>query len=396
VWLFVVVIAIVGLNIRAALGSVPPLLPDIRVELGISNTEAGLITSLAVLSIGLFAPVGQRLGARIGAEAATAWFLGVLCVAQLARLIPAGTILLLATTMVTGAAMGAASSMIPALISEHGRGARGLVMGVYSTGMALGIAAAAGLAVPLERAFDGWRASLASWGFFAGLALIVWLAVMVRGRRSSRNPSSIGVDHRLPWASPVARLVTLFFATQMVVGYGCMAWLAPLYVSLGKSPETAAGLFVVFQVVQLATMVGLPALTDRTTDRRPLIAFAVTCNCTGLALLLVAPLPLALPAVALAGLGAGGGATLALILVIDTTSTVGDGSRLTAMLLLVGNAVGALAPLALGAIKDLTGGFGPGIAILLTVAGTTLVVVVPRFRPDLRLETRSPSPTVTD
>jgi CP family cyanate transporter-like MFS transporter len=382
--LLVVVMALVGLNIRAGLGSVPPLLPDITAELRMSNTQAALITSLAVVAIGLCAPLGQRLGAGIGAEAATAWCLGILCLAQLVRVLPAGTGVLFGTTIATGAAMGAASSMIPALISDKAQGARGLVMGIYMTGMALGIAAAAGLAVPLERTLGGWRPSLAAWGAFAGLAMLVWTACMVRGRSAPRT-SEVPVDHRLPWSSRTGRLVALFFATQMVIGYGCMAWIAPLYLSLGKSPEESASLFVIFQVVQLATMLGLPIVTDHTTDRRPLLAFAVGCSCVGLTLLLAAPVPMAVPAVALVGLGAGGGATLALILMVDTTSSVVDGSRLTAMSLLVGNAVGALAPLLLGAAKDVTGGFEPGLAALLVVGLGTLLFVR-CFSPGLRLD----------
>ena len=383
--LFAIVIALVGLNIRAGLGSVPFLLPDITADLGLTNTGAGLITSLAVLTIGLFAPLGQRLGARIGAEVATAWCLALLCLAQLARLAPAGPAVLFATTMATGAAMGAASSMVPALIGAHARRSRGLLMGIYTTGMALGIAAAAALAVPLEHALGGWRESLAAWGVFAAVAAMAWTLVVARLRRFRPTVVSPGGGAGLPWSSRTARLVTVFFASQMVVGYGCMAWIAPLYVDLGRSATEAAALFVLFQVVQLASMVILPALTDLTRDRRPLLAVCSTSVSIGLVMLVVAPVTLAVPAIALAGLGAGGGATLGLVLMVDTTSSVVDGGRLTAMALLVGNAVGALAPLALGAVKDITGSFAPGLVALALTAGATLFVVR-RLVPGLHID----------
>lgn len=383
--LLLVVVGVAGLNLRAGLGSVPPLLPSIRSDLAINNTQAGLITSVAVLAIGLFAPLGQRLGARIGAQRATAWCLAALCVAETARLIPAGIEVLFVTTAATGGAMGAASSMIPALISVHAGRWRGLAMGVYTTGLAMGIGAAAALALPLERILGSWRASLGALGLAALAATILWTTVMVRGQPRQEAVADGAARFGLPWSSRAARLLTLFYAMQMLVGYGCMAWISPLYVSLGQSAQDAAGLFVVFQVVQVATMVGLPALSDLTTDRRPFIGLTVLCCCVGVALLLTAPLAFAVPAVALCGLGAGGGATLAFVLMVDSTDNVIDGSRLTAMSLLVGNVVGAASPLMLGAIKDLTGTFAPGLAVLL-VASVGMLALVRSFAPGVRME----------
>ena len=386
--LFAVVVAMVGINVRASLGAVPPLLPDITGELALSNTQAGLITALAVAALGLSAPLGHRLGARIGAESATAWCLALLCVAQLARALPAGTGLLFATTVAAGAAMGAASSMVPALISAVARGSRGLLMGIYSAGMSIGVAAAAALAVPLERVLGGWRPSLAAWGVLAAFATLLWTLTMVGRRGPSGAPPPVrtgaALERRLPWSSRAARLVTAFFTLQMMIGYGCMAWLLPLYLDLGRSTDEAAGLFVLFQISPLVAMLVLPPLTDLVKDRRPVLLVAVGCNAVGLAMLLVAPLALAVPAVVLIGLGCGGGSTLALVLVADVTDSVGDGSRLTAMTMVAGNGLGALSPLVLGVVKDVTGSFVPGIALLL-VAAAAMGLLVPHFRRGLRL-----------
>ena len=68
-WLLVVMVALIGLNLRAALGSIPPLLGPISDELGIPGSTQGMLTSLSVVFMGLFAPVGQRVAARFGSEA---------------------------------------------------------------------------------------------------------------------------------------------------------------------------------------------------------------------------------------------------------------------------------------------------------------------------------------
>jgi CP family cyanate transporter-like MFS transporter len=280
--------------------------------------------------------------------------------------------------------MGAASSMVPAIVSRHAGRARGFVLGVYSTGMALGIAFLAAVSVPLERLLGGWRPALAAAGVFAAIATVVWIVYVVR-----RAPAPVlagqGLQNtRLPWSDPVARMITAYYATQMTLGYACMAWIAPLYLGLGKSAGDAAALLVLFQAVQLASMLGLPAVTDLTTDRRPVLALAALSTCAGLTMLVINPVGLAIPAVALTGLGIGGGATLGLVLVVDAVDTVSDGTRLTAMSLLVGNLLGALGPVALGAVKDATGSFRPGLIALLVLSVAGLLLVQ-RCRPGRRL-----------
>jgi CP family cyanate transporter-like MFS transporter len=64
--LFVALVTLIGLNLRAAMGAVPPLLGDITADLGLSGTSQGMLTSMAIVFTVLCAPLGHTLGARIG------------------------------------------------------------------------------------------------------------------------------------------------------------------------------------------------------------------------------------------------------------------------------------------------------------------------------------------
>ena len=55
---------LMGLVLRPALIAVGPLLPAIRVDLDISFRDAGLLGTLPILCLGLFAPLGPRLESR--------------------------------------------------------------------------------------------------------------------------------------------------------------------------------------------------------------------------------------------------------------------------------------------------------------------------------------------
>ncbi len=380
--MLVSVAGLIGLNLRAGIGSIPPLLDQIASDLGLSHTAQGLLTSVAILFIGLSAPAGQRLAARIGAERATTWVLLLLAVGLLLRLWATSLGVFLLSSAVSGIGMGGASALMPILIAHHVPRIRGFAMGVYSTGLAVGVAIAAGVAVPAENLLGGWRASLAVWGAATALTAALWALLVPRlvAELPHDRSTRLTLDHRLPWRSRTAWLVTWYTCAWMVIGFSGLAWIVPFYRERGLSPGTAAAYFIVFQLVQLVSMLILPSLTDFTSDRRPLLALTLGCGLLGVGLMLIAPERMAIPAVTLLGLGAGGGLTMALVLITDVTTTRSDGARLNALVMLVAYPLGALAPLMLGFLHDLTGSFAPGYLIVLLVAAVTLAVV-PALRP---------------
>ena len=381
-WALVALMTVIGLNLRASLGAVPPLLAQITGDLGLSGLEQGLLTSLVVTFMGIGAPIGQRVAIRFGAINAMTVGLAMLSLGGLIRLIPAGAPLLLASCAVIGVGMGAASALVPSLIATHLARIRGLAVGLYATGTAAGVAVAAWIAVPVENWLDGWRAALGFWGVVAALTAVIW---SVTARRLEvvavlDDPAA----HRLPWRSPTAWWITWFTSAAMIIGFSGLAWVTPLYIDLGRTEQQAAGLFAVFQLVGPVAMVAVSWLTDYVEDRRPLLAIVIAASTTGVLFLLVAPLQLAVPAMCLFGIGAGGCSTLALVLLVDVTSTQTDANRLGAMVMLVAYLVGATGPALLGSLREATGDFTTGYAFLFMV-GILSLASVPVFRPGRRL-----------
>lgn len=256
-------------------------------------------------------------------------------------------------------------------------------MGMYSTGLSMGVAIAAGIAVPSEHWLGGWKPALALWGVVAMATALLWIPQVPRLRRDTAAGAVAGllVNHALPWRSRTAWWVTWYATSAMVIGFSGLAWLTPMYVELHVPAQTAANYFVVFQVVQLFAMVTLPALTDHTRDRRPLLAISVGCSIAGISLMLLSPLALAWPAVCLFGTGAGSGSALVLILLVDVTGSQPDAARLSGMVMLIAYCAGAVAPVALGVLHDLTGGFTAGYAVVLGTA-ISAAITIPMFGPD--------------
>ena len=116
--------------------------------------------------------------------------------------------LLYLSTFLTGAAIGAISTMMPALLGYHLESRPGLGAGVYSTAMATASACAAWLAVPLATSLGGWNRSLASWALLTAVTTACWLLVLPRLTRPASAQPQESEASGLPWRSRAAWLLT--------------------------------------------------------------------------------------------------------------------------------------------------------------------------------------------
>ncbi|MBL1081129.1 MFS transporter [Streptomyces actinomycinicus] len=175
-------LALLALNLRAAVTGVPPLLDDLQRTLGLSGTQAGLLTTLPVLCLGLFASLAPPLARRAGGEAAVAGALALLTTGILVRALPS-QVSLFTGTVLAGAGIALGNVLLPAVVKRHFAGQVGPLTGLAMMLMAGGGAVAAGLAVPL---YDhaGRRVALAVWAAPALAAALLWAALAARRREN--------------------------------------------------------------------------------------------------------------------------------------------------------------------------------------------------------------------
>lgn len=377
--LLAVAIFLVALNLRAALASLPPLVHTIRDDLGLSAAAAGLLTTLPVLCMGVFAPLAQRLAHRVGREATVAWALVALLGGLLLRLAGAVLPLLLASTLLVGIGIALSGTVLPGIVKEHFRRRSGAMTGVYLLAMMVGATAAAALSVPFADATGSWRLSLSAWAVVALLGLLAWLPVVRAVNDHDEQPEPPGTGP-LPWRSPTARLLAAYLALQSFGFYSQLAWISPSYEARGWSAADAGLLLAVWSIVQLVTGVGGPALADRVRDRRPLVGGALVLTLVGLAGVVVAPGAAPVLWVSLLGLGQGAGFALGLVKLVDYAPTPAASARLSALVFLFSYSLASLGPLAFGAVHDVTDDFGAAYLLLLVLALVQLSLV-PRLRP---------------
>jgi len=363
--LLVAAIVAVALNQRPAVVAVAPVLGDLRADTGLSSAMAGLLTTLPVLCFGAFAPLAPRLARRIGLETAVALSLLVLAAGIALRLLTP-VALLFAGSVLAGAAIALANVLLPAFVKREFR-RPGAVMGLYSASLNLGAAAGAAATVPLATALGvDWRTALGLWLVLAVAALLLWLPVAGTGREHrTSGPLPEGEGSWSLLRQPLARQVTAYIGLQSVQFYSVAAWLPTLLADAGVPVHQGGLLLGLANVVGAAGALLAPAQAGRMRAQRPLVLVVLAAYVVGLVGLLVSPATGTLVWVAAFGLAQGGGFALALTLIVLRSPTPLVAARLGGVAQCLGYLLAALGPLVLGALYDLSGGWGWPLAVLL-------------------------------
>jgi MFS transporter, CP family, cyanate transporter len=364
-----VALFLAALTLRPQLVGVGPLLPSIQADLGVSHAVAGLLGTIPVLCMGLFAPPAPFLSARVGSRLAVAAAIGLVGVFGVVRALAPGAALVVLLTFPIGVGMGLAGAMLPVAVKERFADRPGFATGVYTSGITIGSALAAALAVPLAHAAGGWRTPLLVFGAVSTALGAVWLWLT---RTEPRHVRARVRPLRLPLRRPLAwRLVAAFFFMSSVF-YGLNAWLPDAYVERGWSESAAGGLLAVLNTVTIPCGFFVAWAADHYGSRRAWLAGAATLQVLALLGVIAWPGGGWLWAVLL-GIAIGPLFPLTMTLPLDAAERPAEVAALAGMMLGIGYTLSASSPLLLGAIRDLTGGFD---AVLWTLVGAAAVLVV--------------------
>ncbi|CDF83189.1 cyanate MFS transporter [Pseudomonas knackmussii B13] len=357
-------LVLVALNLRPALSSLAPLLHQVRDTTGLSAAAAGLLTTLPVLCLGLFAPLAPRLARRMGAERTVLAILVVLAFGIVLRsLYPVAGLFF--GSLVAGASIGIIGVLLPGIVKRDFPHIAGIMTGVYTMALCLGAALAAGATVPLAGWLDGsWQLALASWAIPALLAALIWLPQARQTQHAQRHIASV----RGLWRDALAWQVTLYMGLQSSLAYIVFGWLPSILIDRGMSP-TAAGLMLSGSVlVQLLSALAAPWLGTRGRDQRLVVVLVLALTLAGLLGFLYAPLDsIGLWALVL-GLGQGGTFSIALALIVLRSPDAHVASHLSGMAQGVGYTLAAAGPFVVGLVHDLTGGWNAVGAIFVALS----------------------------
>lgn len=347
---FILLMILVGLNLRPALSSLAPLLPRIEGEGVLSVLVLSSLTTLPVLCLGLFAPFAPWLAQRLGMERSLALALIVLS-AGLALRGFSHAPLLFAGTIMAGAAIGILGTLLPALVKRELADKADLMTGVYTMALCLGGALGAGLSIPLANLLDSWSFSLMAWASLSLTALLAWWLIMPQPLPEIQ-PKASNQRIRSLLKQPLAWQVMFLMGSQSSLAYIVFGWLPTLLVRQGYSESEAGWLMAASILAQLISALSAPWIARMSKDQRPALMLVVVLIGLGLWMLLLGSPALRWPGALVLGLGQGGSFSLALTLIVLRSGNSQIAGELSALAQGGGYVLAAMGPLVVGFMLD--------------------------------------------
>lgn len=179
-WRVIVVstlVTLVGFNLRTVILAVPPVLPLIQHDLGLSYTATGVLTALPILVLGCCAwPAGLLVG-RIGGRRCVTIGLILLSVGTFLRVLWPSIITLYCFTILLSLGITIAQTAVPVLARRWFPRHIGMVAALFSDGLIIGEAVGAGITVPIMGQFlgnDAWAETFVVWTIPIVIVLVLW------------------------------------------------------------------------------------------------------------------------------------------------------------------------------------------------------------------------------
>jgi MFS transporter, CP family, cyanate transporter len=371
--LLVAALVLTGLSMRTAVTSVGAALDDLQRDLHASGTVAGVITTLPVICFAVGGALTPRLARALGSHRLLVVTLVLTSLGLALRPIGSSAVWFALLSILALSGGATSNVLMPSLVKQHFPGRMGAMTAVYTTALAVGTTAAAGLTVPVGDVAGGWRGGLASWTVFSALAVFPWLPTLAADR-VHRDAAEPGMPMAALLRSRTAWALTVFFAMQSLQAYIAFGWFARFLDDHGMSSSAAGAMVALLSAIGIP--VSLVAPRVRQERHRVVLAAFGTCNLAAYIGLVVAPIGGAWLWMVLAGIGSGM-FPIALTLIGLRTRTAATTATLSAFMQSIGYIVAGTGPVLFGALFGATGSWTLPMTVLFVALAITMVAAWP-------------------
>lgn len=372
--LFVAILAL-AFVLRGPLTGVGPLLQNIQTQLQISSTLAGMLTTVPLLTFGLFSIFIPRLAARLGSEQMVFFALWILTLGLVLRC-GSGLFLLLTGTTLLSCAIAVGNVLIPSMVKQYFPFKMGLVTALYALVMNMGGAAGSALSAPLAHSnLWGWRGALVIWVLPALVAMVIWWLPFKAANAVPKAAVRARQVKTHLWRNPLAWQVTLFMGFQSFLFYSTVSWLPQIVAKAGVSATEAGGWLGLMQLVMIPTNLLIPIYAARLKQQHWIGSMCGVALILSVLLLMSPWRSCYFPAVLLLGLGISGAFCLSMMFFSLRSSSVTEGVLLSGMAQTCGYLFAAVGPVLMGALHDMMHSWFPALclmfiaAVVITVSG---------------------------
>jgi len=367
---------LVGVNLRTVILGVPPTLPPLHRALSLSYSAAGILTSLPVLLMAAGAIPGAYLVSRVGARRAVAVGLALVALGAALRGAFPSAALLFAFTVVFALGIAVAQPAMPSLAQAWFPTRIGRAVAIYSNGLLVGEVIAASITLPFLLVPFGWQVALAIWAIPAAIVLALWLIVTPASEAAAATAGAWLPDWR---SGPMLR-VGLLMGGASLVYFGMNSWV-PDTLDARHAHALIPLTLGALNAMQLPVSFWLALRGERMLGRRWPYVLAGGGSLVGVAGYALGP---AGSAPIWAGL-AGAGASLAFILNLGLPATFSPSevARTSGLMFTIGYGAAFFGPALGGFAWDWTGQFR--LALLPMLVGALAMLAFGATLPEMRV-----------
>ncbi|MBC1499579.1 MFS transporter [Listeria weihenstephanensis] len=372
--LLIIGILLVAANLRAPITAISPLLSYIRVDLPMSNTMTGFLTTLPLLAFAGLSPFVSKIARKYGMELVVFFALCLMVIGSLIRPFGGISLLLLGTFMI-GIAIAVGNVLLPSLIKKEFPFKMGLMTGMYSISMNVCAMLASGLSVPIAvKSGFGWQGALVSLSAVAIIALLIWLPQL----KYNKPPVSNHTEHTTKkniWKSPLAWKITIFMGMQSTVFYVMVAWLPNILISQGMASTQAGFMLSLLQLGILPFTFIVPIIAGKMKSQQPIVITMVVLLLLGTTGLMLGSGHLWITSISvfITGVASGTAFSVCMMFFNLRTTTATEAADLSGMAQSVGYLLAATGPTLFGMLHDVTDGYTVPLGILI-FAGILLFI----------------------
>jgi MFS transporter, CP family, cyanate transporter len=341
-----------SLTLRSVMNGLPPVLGEVRHDLGLGYLLTGALISLPLLCLSAGSIPGAWLVSRFGSRSVMGIAIAVIAAGAFWRLFPPVPINIYvgmaALSLAAAAAQPAASDLVRTWFPAALQRAATLQASAVSLGGLCGTALTGLMAVAL-----GWRQTFVIWGLVALIAALAWWPLTPR-----TNPTPQPENRRLRSLARqrITWIMVGISASQAISYYTAVTWIPVVY-QAKPVPEIA----LILTLINIGTFpptLLIALLRRQVVDRSVYYIVAGALGLVSSGGLLLAPAAAAGCALLL-GVSIGMAFTGSMALPAVMAKNDGDVPGYAALMLTLGYAISVVGPLSAGLLLDLGGHLNP-------------------------------------
>ncbi len=368
---------LVGNALRLPILAVPPVIPVLRRDFGLSGTEIGILTGLPVILFAAAALAGSRLIARLGAVAAVIAGLLLTAIGSALRGAASDAMTLFAVTALMSVGVAVTQPALPVLVARWLPRHIGLGTGIYTNGLLVGEILPVALFPLLLPLFGGsWRATFVLW---AVPVIAIALLVAATAPRESAAGAPMAARWWPGWTARDIFRLGIIFASSSALYFGTNAFL-PGYLSESGRSDLISPALTALNLGQLPASVLLIAFAHRL--ERRIWPFVLAGAISLFSVVAIAATAGTVTVAAAAMLGFAGGGAFALGLTLPPLlCEPHEVAPVSAAMFTISYTAAVAVSLVSGAAWDLTG-TARSAFLPIALAALPLILLVPTVRFD--------------